>query len=127
MLVTAWRCRRFYTCPRNPARPWRQPLQTLAFLRQPHCRYFARSRVDARIGDFAQLGAHAGVRGIAINFEPFGTELAGQRHVKAAQITDETLHFAFGLRPAWLAQPRPKTIVMGKVEEGLIVAVPAGP
>lgn len=60
--------------------------------------------VDPHIGDFAQSGANARVGGVSINFEPFGTQLAGERHVKAAaQITNEALHLAFGLRPAWFA------------------------
>ena len=93
---------------------------------QPHGRHFAGGGVGPRIGNFAQPGADPCIGGVAIHFEAFGTELASQRHVKAAaQIADETLNLAFGLWPVWLAQPRPEPIMMREIEEGLIVAMPA--
>src|SRR5262249_47957689 len=64
---------------------------------------------------------------IAIDHEPFYSELARQRNVEAAsQVTDETFDLALSLGPIRLAQPRQEAIVMRGVGEGAGGAVQSG-
>src|ERR1700691_1988800 len=77
-----------------------------------------------RIGDLAQPGSNSYVSGILIDFESLGTKLAGQWHVKArAQVTNEALNLALGLRPIGSAQARHEAMMMREVEEGAVIAM----
>ena len=81
-----------------------------------------------RVGDLAQPGSDSRVGRIAIDLESFGTELAGQRHVKArAQVADEALDLALGLGPIGPAQPRHEAVMMREVEEGAVIAMQPRP
>ena len=109
-------------CGRNRSSPWRgYRLQTLALLLEPHQRNLISSCVHARIGDLAQPGADTCVGSVAIDREPFGTELARQRYVEArAQVANEAFDLALGLRPIRPAQPRHEPVMMREVEEGAV-------
>src|SRR5208282_2059881 len=109
----------------NRSRPRRgHPLQTLALQAEAHQRDLAGGRMHPGIGDLAQPGSNPHVSRVAINFEPFGAELARKRHTEARpQVSDEALDFALGLRPIRPAQPRHEAMMMREVEEGPVVAI----
>src|SRR5580658_4459586 len=81
-----------------------------------------------RIGDRAQPGSNSYVSRISIDFESLGTELAGQRHVKArAQVADEALNLALGPRPIGTAQARQEAMMMREVEEAAVISMQPRP
>src|SRR5208282_1987051 len=78
--------------------------------------------------DLPQPGPDPGVGRVAIDFESFGAKLARQRNVEApAQVADEALNLALGLRPIGPAQARHEAMMMCEVEESAVIPMQPWP
>ena len=81
------------------------PLES--FADQPFGRDRTGGAVNAGVRHLAQPPFDRQVGGLSVDDQPFLGESAGERNPEAlAQITDEALHFALGLRPIRRAQAR---------------------
>src|SRR6266446_1266208 len=98
----------------------------VALLLESHQWNFTGGGMYPRVRHLAQPGADARISGVTVDREPFGAELARQRHVKTrTQIADKALDLALGLGPIGTAKPWHESEVPGEVEErGIVTMAP---